>query len=97
MTLKNQLKYQVYPYKLNQKKEAYTARAVPFKTLNLQDMAECISSGDSGLKLNPTLMVLERFVEELEKAAIEGNEFRHEVLSMQHVIKPGICIRESIT
>ena len=67
------------------------------KTLNLQDMAERISSGGSGLKLNITLMVLESFMEELEKAAIEGNEFRHEVLSMQHVIKPGICIREPIT
>ena len=67
------------------------------KTLNLQDMAERISSGGSGMKLITTFMVLERFIEELEKAAIESNEFRHEVLSMQHVIKPGICIRESIT
>ena len=71
MKLKSQLKYKVYP----------------FKALNLQDMAEHISSGGFGLKLITTLMVMERFMEELGKAAIAGNEFRHEALSMQHVMK----------
>ena len=63
------------------------------KTLNLQDMAERISSGGSGLKLNIILMVLVSFMEELERAAIAGNEFRHEVLSMQQVLK-GLFTKE---